>query len=58
MRQDMNEPTIIYEDNQPCIDIIIAGHITKLVKHIAIPIGMIREEINRGHNLPFKSQDF
>ena len=54
----MNEPTIIYEDNQPCIDIIIAGHITKLVKHIAIPIGMIREEINRGHNLPFKSQDF
>ena len=41
MRQDMKEPTIMYEDNQPCIDIIIAGHITKLVKHIAIPIGMI-----------------
>ena len=54
MGQGMKEPTIIYEDNQPCIDIIRAGHITKLVKHIAIPVGMIGEEINRGHNIPVK----
>ena len=54
MGLDMTEPTVIYKDNQPCIDIIIAGHITKLVKHIAIPVGMIKEEINRGHNIPIK----
>ena len=52
--EDMSEPTIIYEDNQPCIDIITAGHITKRVKHMTVPVGMIGEEIKRGHNLPFK----
>ena len=54
MGLDMTEPTIIYEDNQPCIDIIRVGHISQRVKHITIPVEMIGEEINRGHNLPVK----
>ena len=54
MGMDMSEPTIIYEDNQPCIDIITAGQITKLVKHIAIPVAMINEDIAAGNSKPVK----
>ena len=52
--QDISKPTIIYEDNQPCIDILKAGQITKLVKHIAIPVAMITEAINKKGSVPHK----
>ena len=54
MGKRMTQPTTIYEDNQPCIDIIMAGQITKLVKHIAIPVAMINEDIAAGNNKPNK----
>ena len=52
--QDISKPTIIYEDNQPCIDILKAGQITKLVKHIAIPVALITEDINKKGSVPHK----
>ena len=52
--QNISNPTTIYEDNQPCISIIEAGHITKLVKHIAIPVAMITEDINKKGSRPCK----
>ena len=58
MGQDMSEPTIIYKNNQPCIDIIKAGHITELVKHIAISIGMIGEKFQEVTTFHSKSQEF
>ena len=38
-------PTPIHEDNQPAIDIMVAGQITSRVKHMAIPVKMIAEDI-------------
>ena len=36
---------IIWEDNQPLIDILKAGHITGLAKHMAVTIAICHREI-------------
>ena len=41
-------PTPIYEDSQPCIDILEANTVTTRVKHIATPIHFIHSEIGKG----------
>jgi len=38
-------PTPIYEDSQPCIDILQANTVTTRVKHIAVPIHFIHHQI-------------
>ena len=48
------EPTPIYEDNQPAIDIIVAGSITARVKHMAVVIAMIKEAMAKGSHKPIK----
>ena len=47
---DMRLPTTIYEDNQPALDIMTAGHITTQVKHMAIPIAIIHKDCNDGNS--------
>ena len=47
---DMSKPTIIYEDNQAALDIMAAGLITSCVKHMAIPIAICHEDINKGNS--------
>jgi hypothetical protein len=39
------EPTILYEDNQACMDILAANQVTSRVKHIAVPIAYCHEQI-------------
>ena len=48
MQQDSLLPTPIYEDSQPCIDVLEAKTVTTRVKHIAVPIHFIHEHINDG----------
>ena len=47
---DMSKPTIIYEDNQTTLDSMAAGHITSRVKHMAVPIAICHEDINKGNS--------
>ena len=44
---DMSEPTTIFEDNQPAIDIMQGGQITSRVKHMAVPIAITQEAIEQ-----------
>ena len=39
------EPIRIYQDSQPCIDIVTSGSISKRVKHIAVPVHFIYEKV-------------
>lgn len=48
------EPTTIHEDNQPAIDIMLAGQINGRVKHMATVIAMIMEDIRAGNSFPIK----
>jgi len=48
MQNDSLLPTPIYEDSQPCIDVLEAKTVTTRVKHIAVPIHFIHEHINDG----------
>jgi hypothetical protein len=41
----MTKPTTIYEDNQAALDIMVIGHIAIRVKHIAVPMVIIHEDI-------------
>ena len=41
-------PTQIFEDSQPCINILKANTVTTQVKHIATPIHFIHSEIGKG----------
>ena len=45
-------PTTIREDNHPAIDIMMAGHISSRVKHMAVPIVMIYEDIQQQSSQP------
>ena len=40
--------------NQPAIDIMVSGQITGCVKHVAVPIAMIQEDIKAGNSKPAK----
>ena len=50
----IDQPTTIWEDNQPAIDVMLAGQITGRVKHMATVIAMIVEDIKAGNNIPKK----
>ena len=50
----LRDPTVIWEDNQPAIDIMTANQITSRVKHTAVPIAMINEDIQQGTCIPKK----
>ena len=50
----MSKPTIIYEDNQAALDIMVAGHITSRVKHMAVPIAICHEDIKAGNSVDQK----
>jgi len=54
LRHPLPGPTVIWEDNQPAIDIMLAGQITGRVKHMAVPIAMIQEDIRSGNSIPKK----
>ena len=41
-------PTPVYGDSQPCIDILQANTVTSRVKHIAVPIHYVHQQISRG----------
>ena len=43
-----NKPIPIYQDSQPCIDILSSGEISKRVKHIALPVHFVYEKIMHG----------
>ena len=43
----MSDPTTIFEDNQPAIDIMQGGQITSRVKHMAVPIAITQEAIDQ-----------
>ncbi len=45
LRMSSNNATIIWEDNQPLIDILKAGHITGNVKYMSVPIAVCHFEI-------------
>ena len=38
-------PVILYEDSQPCIDVVSSNAISSRVKHIAVPIAFANEKI-------------
>ena len=38
-------PNPVYEDSQPCVDILQAKYVTTRFKHIAVPIHFIDEQI-------------
>ncbi len=46
--------TIIWEDNQPLLGILNAGHITGRVKHMAVTIAIYHQEIKLGSCVPKK----
>ena len=48
MREDMSEPTIIYEDNQPCIEIANNQVNNGRTKHIDLQYHFVREAIEEG----------
>ena len=48
MPRDSVLPTPIYEDSQPCIDVLDAKTVTSRVKHIAVPIHFIHDQIQDG----------
>ena len=50
LRIPLRDPTVIWEDNQPAIDIMTANQITSRVKHMAVPIAIIQ----RGTCIPKK----
>ena len=54
LRLDQSDPTIIYEDSQPCIDILASNSITSRVKHMAVAVGYIHQEIELGKAVPQK----
>jgi hypothetical protein len=54
LRIPLRDPTVIWEDNQPAIDIMTANQITSRVKHMAVPIAMINEDIQQGTCMPKK----
>jgi hypothetical protein len=54
LKKPLPGPTVIWEDNQPAIDIMKAGQITGRVKHMAVPIAMIQEDIKHGNSEPRK----
>ena len=54
LRLDQSKPTTIYEDSQPCIDIIASNSITSRVKHMAVTVGYIHQEIELGKAVPEK----
>ena len=54
LHMPMKGPTKIFEDNQPAIDIMSAGQITSRVKHMAVPVAMIHEDIKAGIVEPVK----
>ena len=54
LRIPLHEPTVIWEDNQPAIDNMTANQITSRVKHMAVPIAMINEDIQKGLCVPKK----
>lgn len=39
------DPITIYEDSQPCIDVVTSNAISSRVKHIAVPIAFSHEKI-------------
>jgi hypothetical protein len=41
-------PFPIYTDSQPAIDSIVSNTITSQVKHVAVPIGFMNEQIKNG----------
>lgn len=41
-------PLTIFEDSQPCIDVLKANTVTSRVKHIAVPIHFIHQLISQG----------
>ena len=49
-----DQPTIIYEDSQPCIDILRSNSITSRVKHMAVTVGYCHQEIELEKATPKK----
>jgi len=43
--KSMLRPSQIFEDSQPCIDVLEANTVTTRVKHIAVPIHFIHDQI-------------
>ena len=52
MNQD--QPTITYEDSQPCIDILQSNAITSRVKHMAVTVNYCHQEIEMQKIVPMK----
>ena len=46
--KDFVRPLQIFEDSQPCIDALKANTVTSRVKHIAVPIHYIHQQITAG----------
>ena len=46
-------PFSLYEDSQPCIDILVANTVTTRVKHVAVPIHFVHHHTKLG-NLTIK----
>ena len=44
-----DKPIKIYQDSQPCIDIVTSGTISKRVKHICVPVHYIHEKVIKGY---------
>ena len=42
------KPIRIYQDSQPCIDILTSGAVSKRVKHIAVPVHYVYEKVVKG----------
>ena len=45
-------PTLHWEDNTSCISVVEAKRVTPRVKHIAIPVCFLLEQIDNGLFLP------
>ena len=54
MKCPLPGPTTIFEDNQPAIDVMKSGQISGRVKHMAVPIAMIHEDIKNENSIPKK----
>ena len=48
MPRDSVLPTPIYKDSQPYIDVLDAKTVTSQVKHLAVPIHFIHDQIQDG----------
>ena len=52
LQMHLDGPTKIFEDNQACMNILTANKVTTRVKHIAVPIAIIHEQIKMMKVIP------